>query len=295
MKAQIIISDFSKNYQNNLRQVMHFISNISMDYEVYVLTNKTLSYNSFIDKVNVVKFSEMDVEIILGFLEDILKESKNIIFDSSILSRELASRLSIRLNLPALIDVKEIIQNENNFVLKKNVYSSNLEAEFMSEYFCISLSKTIPLSDNDFINSENNYKYHINYPSRHKTISIEEIESDEEKELLIVIGNGVDSDKDIKKIFSIAKTIDADIGASRPVCMSGKVPLEKLVGVSGRIYSPKVCITIGVSGSLAFYPGIEKSRVIISINNDKDARIIKNSDYYIDCNYKEVIDFLEMV
>ena len=70
-------------------------------------------------------------------------------------------------------------------------------------------------------------------------------------------------------------------GVSRPAAMNAWMPMNHLVGVSGAMASPQICITAGVSGAAAFYAGIEKSKFIAAINTDEHAPIMKNADVVI--------------
>jgi electron transfer flavoprotein alpha subunit len=68
--------------------------------------------------------------------------------------------------------------------------------------------------------------------------------------------------------------------------------MDEIVGVSGAVTKPDVCIVAGASGAAAFYAGIEKSKYIVAINKDSHAPIIKASDAAIIDDYKPVMDEL---
>jgi electron transfer flavoprotein alpha subunit len=65
-----------------------------------------------------------------------------------------------------------------------------------------------------------------------------------------------------------------------------------MIGVSGAMTKPEVCIAAGVSGAAAFYAGIEKSKTIVAINTDIRAPIIKASDAAVIDDYKAVMSEL---
>jgi len=56
---------------------------------------------------------------------------------------------------------------------------------------------------------------------------------------------------------------------------------DQMVGLSGKISSPRLYIGIGISGQIQHTVGILNSQVIIAINNDKNAPIFKIADYGI--------------
>jgi electron transfer flavoprotein alpha subunit len=71
--------------------------------------------------------------------------------------------------------------------------------------------------------------------------------------------------------------------------MSAWTPMHRMIGVSGAMTKPEVCIVAGVSGAAAFYAGIEKSKTIVAINTDIRAPIIKASDVAVIDDYKAVM------
>ncbi|WP_105615425.1 electron transfer flavoprotein subunit alpha/FixB family protein [Vallitalea okinawensis] len=293
MNITVIISDFAGEHETYFKQLKSFIKDCIASVKVIVITDKASQYASIVDRIDVIEFEAYDSEVIANYIAKHLEPSRKIIFDSSILSRELAGRLSYKLNIPGLIDVRAMKSNNESVIFTKHVYAANLVAEFETIDFCITLSKTVPKSEESLKPSTINKVHQVSMDSTVKVLSVNPILKEKDKDMLIVIGRGVDVTNDLNKIKTLTAHMDADLGASRPICMGGYVSLEHLVGVSGKIYSPKICITLGVSGALAFYPGIEKSKVIISINEDKDAPIMKYSDYCIQSDYKDIVNYLE--
>jgi electron transfer flavoprotein alpha subunit len=103
---------------------------------------------------------------------------------------------------------------------------------------------------------------------------------------------GIRKREDIQKIRTFAQTHGFSFGVTRPVAMRGWASISEIIGVSGTIFSPKICVTIGVSGSAAFYVGIENSECIVTINTDESATIISQSDRVIIDSYENVLDHL---
>ena len=122
-----------------------------------------------------------------------------------------------------------------------------------------------------------------------KSQSIDDLEG---AKILIAVGRGVGGRDGLKLVEELAGAMGAAIGVSKPVAMSGWAPLDKMIGISGAMTKPSICLTIGVSGAAAFFAGVEKSGFIISINNDPDSPIMKNSDVTIVDDYKVIISEL---
>jgi len=112
---------------------------------------------------------------------------------------------------------------------------------------------------------------------------------DKEK-IIVAVGNVVRNKEDMERVESLSKIIKGAIGISRPVALSGIAPMEKLIGVSGTITSPSLCIALGVSGAPAFFAGIEKSEIILAVNTDEKAPIFKQCDYGIIGDYKSFVE-----
>jgi electron transfer flavoprotein alpha subunit len=89
-----------------------------------------------------------------------------------------------------------------------------------------------------------------------------------------------DSDN-FRLLFECADLIGAAVGASRVAVDAGWVPHSMQVGQTGATVSPKVYIACGISGSVQHFAGMKTSGLIVAVNTDPEANIVKNCDYYI--------------
>jgi electron transfer flavoprotein alpha subunit len=104
----------------------------------------------------------------------------------------------------------------------------------------------------------------------------------EEAEVLVCIGRALNEESDLSMIQELADTLGGVIGCTRPISHEYHWLLEdQMVGLSGKISSPRLYIGIGISGQIQHTVGIMDSGVIIAINNDKNAPIFKVTDYGI--------------
>src|SRR5438046_10564020 len=79
----------------------------------------------------------------------------------------------------------------------------------------------------------------------------------------------------------LAEALGAELGASRPICDSGWLPMDRQIGSSGQTVSPKLYIAIGISGAIQHLVGMQTSRCIVAINKDAEAPIFKIAHYGI--------------
>jgi len=100
-------------------------------------------------------------------------------------------------------------------------------------------------------------------------------------EIDVIVAGGKGAKDCFGKMQEFAKTIGADIGASRGLVDMGLAPYETQIGLTGKTVSPKVYIAIGISGAVQHTCAIEQAGTIIAVNPDKNARIFEYADYGI--------------
>ena len=97
---------------------------------------------------------------------------------------------------------------------------------------------------------------------------------------ILDVGRGLAAKEDLEMVRALAKVIGAEVGCSRPVAENNKwLPKANYMGITGVQVKPDFIITLGVSGQVQHIGGINKSKVIISVNKDKAAPIFKNCDF----------------
>ncbi|WP_321335470.1 electron transfer flavoprotein subunit alpha/FixB family protein [uncultured Bacteroides sp.] len=107
--------------------------------------------------------------------------------------------------------------------------------------------------------------------------------------IIISGGYGVGSKDNFNLLFDLAKTINAEVGASRAAVDAGFAEHDRQIGQTGVTVRPKLYIACGISGQIQHIAGMQESSMIISINNDPDAPINAIADYVINGTVEEVI------
>ncbi|MBC3378150.1 electron transfer flavoprotein subunit alpha/FixB family protein [Serratia fonticola] len=109
---------------------------------------------------------------------------------------------------------------------------------------------------------------------------------------VLAIGEGVGSAGQVAHMQQLATRIGAELAASRPVVMNAWCEMDRLLGMSGAIIAPEVCIAAGISGAPAFAIGIRHSKLIVAINQDPQAAIFAQADVGIVGDMHEVLETL---
>lgn len=108
---------------------------------------------------------------------------------------------------------------------------------------------------------------------------------------VLVIGQG-NADVSGEKTIALGEALHAEVGYSRARVMNGGVDADCLVGISGHLLSPDVCIVAGASGASALMAGVRQSRFIVAINNDPGAPVFSQADVGIVDDWLPVLEAL---
>ncbi|HMJ09332.1 MAG TPA: electron transfer flavoprotein subunit alpha/FixB family protein, partial [Pyrinomonadaceae bacterium] len=100
-------------------------------------------------------------------------------------------------------------------------------------------------------------------------------------EIIVAVGRGIKSQENIAVAQQLADALGADLAASRPICDSDWLPIDRQIGSSGQTVAPKVYIALGISGAIQHIVGMKNSGTIIAINKDSEAPIFDIADYGI--------------
>lgn len=100
-------------------------------------------------------------------------------------------------------------------------------------------------------------------------------------ERIVAVGRGIKSQENLAIVEKLAKALGAEIAASRPICDSGWLPMERQIGSSGQTVAPKLYVALGISGAIQHLVGMKGSRTIVAVNKDADAPIFEVADYGI--------------
>ncbi|HUD99320.1 MAG TPA: electron transfer flavoprotein subunit alpha/FixB family protein [Bryobacteraceae bacterium] len=100
-------------------------------------------------------------------------------------------------------------------------------------------------------------------------------------EIIVSVGRGIKEADNIPIVQKLADALGAELAASRPICDSGWLPMERQVGSSGQTVAPKMYLAVGISGAIQHLVGMKGSKTIVAINKDANAPIFEVADYGI--------------
>ena len=107
--------------------------------------------------------------------------------------------------------------------------------------------------------------------------------------IIVAVGRGIKEQKNIDLAKRLADALGGEIAASRPICDSGWLPMDRQVGSSGQTVSPKLYLALGISGAIQHLVGMKGSRSIVAVNKDAEAPIFEVADYAVVGNLFDIV------
>lgn len=108
-------------------------------------------------------------------------------------------------------------------------------------------------------------------------------------ERIVAVGRGIKDQEKIDLAKQLADALGAEIGASRPICDAGWLPMDRQIGSSGQTVAPKLYVALGVSGAIQHLVGMKGARTIVAINKDPEAPIFEVADFGIVADLFDVV------
>lgn len=213
---------------------------------------------------------------------------------------ELATRLACRSGGSVCCAVERAHINGSECRVTKAVYGNHLTAELMMmrEPWCLSVARSGVVSMEMVLGPVAAKRFEpTNIPDAEWVLasacSPQPAASPlSQARYVLAIGEGVGSAGQVAHMQQLATRIGAELAASRPVVMNAWCEMDRLLGMSGAIIAPEVCIAAGISGAPAFAIGIRHSKLIVAINQDPQAAIFAQADVGIVGDMHEVLEAL---
>lgn len=108
-------------------------------------------------------------------------------------------------------------------------------------------------------------------------------------EIIVSVGRGIKEQKNIELAKQLADALGGEIAASRPICDSGWLPMDRQIGSSGQTVAPKLYLALGISGAIQHIVGMKGARAVVAVNKDSEAPIFEIADVAVVGNLFDVV------
>jgi electron transfer flavoprotein alpha subunit len=112
-------------------------------------------------------------------------------------------------------------------------------------------------------------------------------------ERVVGVGMGVSSEDEVALANQMADAMGGAVGCSRGMAEERKwVPVERYIGISGKVISPSLYLMLGISGQVQHLFGVRDAKIIAAVDKNENAPVFKNADYGIVGDLHEIMPLL---
>jgi electron transfer flavoprotein alpha subunit len=201
-------------------------------------------------------------------------------------SRDVAGRLAARLGVGLISNAMEVAASDGGFVARVPYFGGAKVATFRAN----SNPAIVLVRPKSFEPSETGGQAEvvdvdaaIGDGSRRARVVERRTEAGEQVKLedaqvVVSGGRGLGGPEHFHLVEELASALGGAAGASRAIVDAGWVPYALQVGQTGKTVRPGVYIAAGISGAMQHTVGMKGSKVIVAINKDAEAPILKMAD-----------------
>jgi electron transfer flavoprotein alpha subunit len=201
-------------------------------------------------------------------------------------SRDIAGRLAARLGTGVIANASDLVSKDGGFVAKVPYFGGAKVASMRANAkpaIVLIRPKSFEASETGGTAEIKNLDVSIGDGAKRARVVERVVEASEKVKLedakvVISGGRGMGGPDNFPLLEELANALGGAVGASRAVVDAGWVPYSMQVGQTGKSVRPGVYIAVGISGAMQHTVGMKTSKVIIAINKDADAPIMKMAD-----------------
>ncbi len=211
-----------------------------------------------------------------------------VLFGTTYDGRDVAGRLSVKLNAPVITNIVELEQADGSLVGTEPVFGGTVNVSTRFNGSGVGLFLVRPKS---FAAEESG-----GGPAAVSALPVPDLgatgaarvvdrfaeESSgpklDEAGVVVSGGRGLGEAEKYSMIEDLANILGGAAGASRAIVDAGWVPYSHQVGQTGKVVKPDVYVACGISGATQHMVGMKGSKNIIAINKDAEAPIFGIAD-----------------
>jgi electron transfer flavoprotein alpha subunit len=219
-----------------------------------------------------------------------------IILGASTQGKDIAARLSARLNSPLATDCVAVRFEDNKLTATRYMYGGKI----LAQVELIGSPKILAIRPNAMaIGSADGTgaieKFEVNIGTTQVKFIEKHLDTGKveltEADTVVSGGRGMGG-PDFTVIEELAKVLEGAVGASRSAVDEGWRSSSDQVGQTGKVVSPNLYIACGISGAIQHLAGMSSSNIIVAINKDPEAPIFSKADYGIVGNLFEIVPLI---
>jgi electron transfer flavoprotein alpha subunit len=234
------------------------------------------------------KFQGAHVAAALAALVEAEGAPDAILFGTTYDGRDIAARLSVKLDKPVVTNNTDIEVDGDSVVVSEPIFGGTqiVKTKFTAGQPAIVLIRPksfaaessnggaaevaeLAVPDSGAAGAAKMVQRHVEEHSGPKL---------DEAAIVVSGGRGLGEAGKYEMIEQLAKLLKGAPGASRAIVDAGWVPYSYQVGQTGKVVKPTVYIAAGISGATQHMVGMKGSKNIIAINKDPEAPIFGVSD-----------------
>ena len=201
-------------------------------------------------------------------------------------SREVAGRVAARLGVGLISNASDLSAQDGSFVAKVPYFGGAKVASMKANTkpaIILIRPKSFEASETGGTAEVKDLAIAVSDSSKRARIAERVVEASEKVKLedarvVVSGGRGLGGPQNFPMLEDLANALGGAVGASRAVVDAGWVPYSMQVGQTGKSVRPGVYIAVGISGAMQHTVGMKTSKVIIAINKDAEAPIMKMAD-----------------
>lgn len=247
----------------------------------------------YADKVWVIEDSalenpnpELNIEIITQVVGN--NKPAIVLFGETPLGKETAPYLAAKLNTPVQTDVISVDVSDD-VVISKYMCQGKVKIDMAlkkSEIYVLTVRQRV-FKEGPKVNGTITEVVDLKSPIVPRRNFVKFIEPEVgavdilNEEIIVTVGKGLGDESKMSIAEDLARLLGGVTAGTRPAIDYGWLPIDRQVGVSGKVINPKIYFGLGVSGASQHVLGMKDSDLIIAINKDPEAPIFGVAQYCI--------------